>query len=155
MAAAVLSLNSRVRSSHNSERSDECIDILMMWGFFFITSRNNTPISNFGGGFRYKSEYPWCIMRSKVNIFRQFSKKIEKNKKKKDGKTGIFTQNQYSTKSIFFYGCNSKTNHCKYTSLLTVPYEFSNFYEICRKRENVQYKSVDKIFLAQSTYLKI
>ncbi|KAE9525180.1 hypothetical protein AGLY_014424 [Aphis glycines] len=28
-------------------------------------------------------------------------KKIEKNKKKSDGKTGIFTQNQYLTKSIF------------------------------------------------------
>ncbi|KAF0756452.1 Uncharacterized protein FWK35_00038670 [Aphis craccivora] len=24
------------------------------------------------------------------------------------------TQNQLSTKSIFLYGCNSKTNHCKY-----------------------------------------
>ncbi|KAF0746539.1 Uncharacterized protein FWK35_00029032 [Aphis craccivora] len=69
-----------------------------------ITSRNNAPISNYGGGFRCKSEYPWCII--------QFSKKSKKQKKKKnDGKTGIFTQNQFSTKSIFFYGCNSKTNH--------------------------------------------
>ncbi|KAF0771324.1 hypothetical protein FWK35_00002921 [Aphis craccivora] len=25
---------------------------------------------------------------------------------------GIFTQNQFSTKSVFLYGCNS--NHCKY-----------------------------------------
>ncbi|KAF0711240.1 hypothetical protein FWK35_00032611, partial [Aphis craccivora] len=24
------------------------------------------------------------------------------------------TQNQFSTKSIFLYFCNSKTNHCKY-----------------------------------------
>ncbi|KAF0688711.1 Uncharacterized protein FWK35_00038182 [Aphis craccivora] len=35
--------------------------------FFFvsvysITSRNNASISNFGGGFRCKSEYPWCII---------------------------------------------------------------------------------------------
>ncbi|KAF0771118.1 hypothetical protein FWK35_00011958, partial [Aphis craccivora] len=29
--------------------------------------------------------------------------------KKKSRKTGIFTQNQFSTKSIFLYGCNSKT----------------------------------------------
>ncbi|KAF0771828.1 Uncharacterized protein FWK35_00001114 [Aphis craccivora] len=43
-----------------------------------ITSRNNAPTSNFGGGFRCKSEYPWCI--------------IEK----------LFTQNQFLTKSIFF-----------------------------------------------------
>ncbi|KAF0761269.1 Uncharacterized protein FWK35_00008727 [Aphis craccivora] len=47
----------------------------------------------------------------KVNIL--VFKKIEKNKKKNDGKTGIFTQNQFLTKLIFF-GCNSKTNHCKY-----------------------------------------
>ncbi|KAE9545436.1 hypothetical protein AGLY_000979 [Aphis glycines] len=30
-----------------------------------ITSRNNAPISNYGGGFRCKSEYPWCIMEFK------------------------------------------------------------------------------------------
>ncbi|KAF0771553.1 Uncharacterized protein FWK35_00011236 [Aphis craccivora] len=44
----------------NSERSDECIDFTMI-----ITSRNNDPISNFGGGFRCKSEYPWCIIQVK------------------------------------------------------------------------------------------
>ncbi|KAF0743164.1 Uncharacterized protein FWK35_00034781, partial [Aphis craccivora] len=64
--------------------------------------RNKAPISNYGGGFRCKSEYPWCII--------EFSKKSRKTKKN-DGKTGIFTQNQFSTKSNFFYGCNSKTNH--------------------------------------------
>ncbi|KAF0756345.1 Uncharacterized protein FWK35_00035840, partial [Aphis craccivora] len=64
-----------------------------------ITSRNNAPISNFGGGFRCKSKYPWCIIEK--------SRKTKKN----DGKTGIFTQNHFLTKSIFFYGCNSKTNH--------------------------------------------
>ncbi|KAE9537536.1 hypothetical protein AGLY_006559 [Aphis glycines] len=30
-----------------------------------ITSRNNVSISNFGGGFRWKSEYPWCIIEFK------------------------------------------------------------------------------------------
>ncbi|KAF0762906.1 Uncharacterized protein FWK35_00026977 [Aphis craccivora] len=54
----------------DSERSDECIDFTMMCVFFFvsvysITSRNNTPISNFGGGFQCKSEYPWCIIKVK------------------------------------------------------------------------------------------
>ncbi|KAF0772933.1 Uncharacterized protein FWK35_00004249 [Aphis craccivora] len=43
----------------NSERSDECIDFIMI-----ITSRNNAPISNFGGGFRCKSKYPWCIIEA-------------------------------------------------------------------------------------------
>ncbi|KAF0748172.1 Uncharacterized protein FWK35_00025071 [Aphis craccivora] len=52
-----------------------------------------------------------ALYKSKVNIFQQFSKKSRKTKKKNDGKTGIFTQNQFSTKLIFFYGCNSKTNH--------------------------------------------
>ncbi|KAF0695922.1 Uncharacterized protein FWK35_00036004, partial [Aphis craccivora] len=41
----------------NSERSEECIDFTMI-----ITSRNKAPISNYGGGFRCKSEYPWCII---------------------------------------------------------------------------------------------
>ncbi|KAF0747663.1 Uncharacterized protein FWK35_00024356 [Aphis craccivora] len=44
----------------NSERSEECIDFTMI-----ITSRNNAPISNYEGGFRYKSEYPWCIIEVK------------------------------------------------------------------------------------------
>ncbi|KAF0703383.1 Uncharacterized protein FWK35_00039123, partial [Aphis craccivora] len=32
------------------------------YGTDSITSRNNAPISNYGGGFRCKSEYPWCII---------------------------------------------------------------------------------------------
>ncbi|KAF0758203.1 Uncharacterized protein FWK35_00021351 [Aphis craccivora] len=88
--------------------------------FFFvsvysITSRNNAPISNFGSGFRCKIEYLWCIIEVKSKHFPTVFKKKEINKKKKnDEKTGIFTQNQFSTKSIFLYGCNSKTNHCKF-----------------------------------------
>ncbi|KAF0765951.1 Uncharacterized protein FWK35_00003445 [Aphis craccivora] len=54
--------------STNSERSEECIDFTII-----ITSRNNAPISNYGGGFRCKSEYPWCII--------EFSKKLRKTKK--------------------------------------------------------------------------
>ncbi|KAE9537549.1 hypothetical protein AGLY_006572 [Aphis glycines] len=41
----------------DSEQSEECIDFTMI-----ITSRNNAPISNYGSGFRCKSEYPWCII---------------------------------------------------------------------------------------------
>ncbi|KAF0765580.1 Uncharacterized protein FWK35_00026810 [Aphis craccivora] len=44
----------------DSERSKECIDFTMI-----ITSRNNAPISNYGGGFLCKSEYPWCIIEVK------------------------------------------------------------------------------------------
>ncbi|KAF0749283.1 Uncharacterized protein FWK35_00030358, partial [Aphis craccivora] len=28
----------------------------------YCTSRNNASYSNFGGGFRWQSEYPWCII---------------------------------------------------------------------------------------------
>ncbi|KAF0764701.1 Uncharacterized protein FWK35_00002819 [Aphis craccivora] len=61
----------------DSKRNDECIDFTML-----ITSGNNAPISNYKGGFRCKSEYPWCIIK--------FSKNREKQKKN-DGKTGNFT----------------------------------------------------------------
>ncbi|KAF0748376.1 Uncharacterized protein FWK35_00031479, partial [Aphis craccivora] len=57
-----------------------------------ITNRNNAPISNYGGDFRCK--------KVKSKHFRTVFKKIEKNKKKNDGKTGHFTQYQFSTKSI-------------------------------------------------------
>ncbi|KAF0755751.1 Uncharacterized protein FWK35_00017594, partial [Aphis craccivora] len=33
-----------------------------------ITSRNNAPFSNFGGGFRCKSEYPRCIIEVKMAL---------------------------------------------------------------------------------------
>ncbi|KAE9543877.1 hypothetical protein AGLY_001855 [Aphis glycines] len=51
---------SMIDDSYDSERSEECIDFTMI-----ITSRNNAPISNYGGGFRCKSEYPWCIIELK------------------------------------------------------------------------------------------
>ncbi|KAF0744223.1 Uncharacterized protein FWK35_00038720 [Aphis craccivora] len=59
----------------------------MMCVFFFmsvysITSRNNDLISNFGGDFRYKSEYTCCIIEVKSKHFPTVIKKIEKNKKK-------------------------------------------------------------------------
>ncbi|KAF0701730.1 Uncharacterized protein FWK35_00033625, partial [Aphis craccivora] len=71
-----------------------------------ITSRNNAPISNFGGGFRSMSEYPWCIIEVKI------LKKIEKNKKKKmTEKREFLRKTSFRPNRFFFYGCNSKTNH--------------------------------------------
>ncbi|KAF0763406.1 Uncharacterized protein FWK35_00014258, partial [Aphis craccivora] len=96
-----------------------------------------------------------ALGRSFFEILDSFQKHREKPKKK----PAIFTQNQFSTKSIFFYGCNSKTNHCKYLKFSPNFYvstteifknflsvdkrildeqKISNFYEICRKRENLQ-----------------
>ncbi|KAE9528814.1 hypothetical protein AGLY_012389 [Aphis glycines] len=119
-----------------------------------ITSRNNASISNFGGDFRWKSEYPWCII--------EFSKKSRKTKKKNDEKTGIFTQNQFSTESIFLYGCNSKTNHCKYLKF-SPNFKFlqnlSKTRKFAKKTRSIIIRKiltvVDKIFLALSKYLKI
>ncbi|KAF0761556.1 Uncharacterized protein FWK35_00009806 [Aphis craccivora] len=137
---SVLNLNNVGRefdifSFTHSERSDECIDFTMICFFFvsvyIINSRNNAPISNFEGGFRCKSEYPWCIIEVKSKHFPTVFKKIKKNKKKKnDGKKGIFTQNQFSTKSIFLYGCNSKTNHCKHLKFSPNIYISSNFQKL-------------------------
>ncbi|KAF0762087.1 Uncharacterized protein FWK35_00017065, partial [Aphis craccivora] len=77
-----------VESKSNSERSDECIDFTMI-----ITSRNNAPISNFGGGFRCNSEYSWYIIKVKRKFYA----------------IPVFDQIDF-----FLCGCNSKTNHCKY-----------------------------------------
>ncbi|KAE9526885.1 hypothetical protein AGLY_013533 [Aphis glycines] len=131
--------------------------------------RNNTSISNFGSGFRWKNEYPWCIIEVKSKHFPTVLKTIEKNKKKNDGKTAIFTQNQFSTESIFLYGCNSKTNHCKYLKFSPNVYVMSvkkfwmtkkleNLIQVqifTKSVENAKICNVDKIFLALSKYLKI
>ncbi|KAF0762114.1 Uncharacterized protein FWK35_00008430 [Aphis craccivora] len=99
------------------------------------TSRNNAPISNLGGGFRWKSEYPWWMIEVKSKHFPTVFRKIEKNKKKNDGKTGIFMQNQFLTKRFFLYSCNSKNNNCKYlkfspnvlVGVIYVQLNFQNF----------------------------
>ncbi|KAF0720068.1 Uncharacterized protein FWK35_00031587, partial [Aphis craccivora] len=65
-----------------------------------ITSRNNAPISNYGGGFRCK-----------INIFQ---KNREKQKKKLTEKREFLRKTSFRPNRFFFYGCNSKTNHCKY-----------------------------------------
>ncbi|KAF0758066.1 Uncharacterized protein FWK35_00023521 [Aphis craccivora] len=91
------------RCTHiDSERSDECIDFTMMCVcvfFFFvslysITSRNNAPISNYGGGFRCKSEYPWCII--------EFSKKSRKTKKKVTEKREFLRKTSFRPNRLFY-----------------------------------------------------
>ncbi|KAF0766241.1 Uncharacterized protein FWK35_00003309, partial [Aphis craccivora] len=43
----------------------QCVFFFLCVSVYSITSRNNAPISNFGGGFRCKNEYPWCIIEVK------------------------------------------------------------------------------------------
>ncbi|KAF0766774.1 Uncharacterized protein FWK35_00015203 [Aphis craccivora] len=57
-----------------------------------ITSRNNAPVSNYGGGFRFKSEYHWCIIEVKSKHFPTVFKKIEKNKKKMTEKREFYAK---------------------------------------------------------------
>ncbi|KAF0756206.1 Uncharacterized protein FWK35_00018795 [Aphis craccivora] len=83
-----------------------------------ITSRNNASISNFGGGFRWKSEYPWCIIKVKK-------------------KRGFLRKTSFRPNRFFLYGCNSKTNHCKYLKfspnvyvIINRPLKFSIFMRI-------------------------
>ncbi|KAF0761576.1 Uncharacterized protein FWK35_00008461, partial [Aphis craccivora] len=77
----------------DSERSDECIDSTMMChnSYVIVTSGNNASISNFGGGFRWQSEYPWCIIK--------FSRKT----KKSDGKNGNYYAKPVFDQIDFFY----------------------------------------------------
>ncbi|KAF0713259.1 Uncharacterized protein FWK35_00029643, partial [Aphis craccivora] len=76
----------------------------MMCVFFFFYFCVCHHVLEHGPCFGYESE---------CSLYFGVSKRREKPKKN-DGKTGIFTQNKFSTKSIFLYGFNSKTNHCKF-----------------------------------------
>ncbi|KAF0754359.1 Uncharacterized protein FWK35_00031334 [Aphis craccivora] len=106
--------NSQDNNTHNSERSEECIDFTMMCVFFFfvsvysITSRNNAPISNYGGGFRCKIEYPWCIIEVKSKPFPIVFKKIEKNKKKMTEKREFLRKTSFRPNRFFLWFVDKK-----------------------------------------------
>ncbi|KAF0752745.1 Uncharacterized protein FWK35_00009956 [Aphis craccivora] len=111
------------------------------------TCRNNDSMSNFGGGFRWQIE----SSRGIEVIFLKFTivfNSTRKNEKKIKGKREFLRK---TIKFFTFFDVNKKILDDQ--KILKIVYN-SNFYEICRKRENLQYKSVDKIFLAQSKYLK-
>ncbi|KAF0770637.1 Uncharacterized protein FWK35_00001737 [Aphis craccivora] len=81
----------------DSERSDKCIYFTMMCFFlsvYSITCRNNFSISNFAG----------VVSDGKMNIL------------------GAVLRLKLLTKSIFFYGCNSKTNHFIYLNISPIVY---------------------------------
>ncbi|KAF0773389.1 Uncharacterized protein FWK35_00003703 [Aphis craccivora] len=89
----------------DSERSEECIDFTMMCVFLFffffvsvfsITSGNNAPISNFGGGFRCKMHYK----SQKLTFSNSFQKNREKQKKMTEKREFLRKTNQIFTKSV-------------------------------------------------------
>ncbi|KAF0765402.1 Uncharacterized protein FWK35_00011226, partial [Aphis craccivora] len=90
-----------------------------------ITSRNNASISNFLGGFRWRNKYPWCIIEVK-NILQQFSKNREKQKKKLTEKREFLRKTSFRPNRFFYMVIHHDI------------FLFSNFYEICQKRENLQ-----------------
>ncbi|KAE9541255.1 hypothetical protein AGLY_004500, partial [Aphis glycines] len=146
----------------NGVMNDECIDFTMI-----ITSRNNASISNFRDGFRWQSEYPWCIIEfSKKSIFL-----YDCNSKTNHCKYLKFSPNIHviiykPLKFFNFYGKFSFEVSIKkifddqknLKILLKVPYELfifhnflisvysSNFYEICRNRKTLQVKKFNTIF---------
>ncbi|KAF0771151.1 Uncharacterized protein FWK35_00003040 [Aphis craccivora] len=120
----------------DSERSDKCIDFTMI-----ITSRNNAPISNFGAGFRCKSEYLWCIIEVKSKHFPTVFKKIEKNKKKRTEKWEFLRKTSFRPNLFFFM----------FKFLRSLWKIITRKFAILRN----SYKSVDKILLALSKYLTI
>ncbi|KAF0769501.1 Uncharacterized protein FWK35_00001646 [Aphis craccivora] len=53
-----------------------CVCVFFFVSMYSITCRNNASILNFGGSFRWKSEYPWCIIEVKSKNCQVVSKKI-------------------------------------------------------------------------------
>ncbi|KAF0759906.1 Uncharacterized protein FWK35_00009131 [Aphis craccivora] len=68
-----------------------------------ITSRNNASISNFGDGFRRKSEYPWCIIEVKSKYFPAVIKKIEENKNKVTEKRERLRKTSFQPNRFFIW----------------------------------------------------
>ncbi|KAF0714748.1 hypothetical protein FWK35_00034836, partial [Aphis craccivora] len=90
----------------NSERSEECIDFTMMCVFFFFFFYLFLCLSPRFGAVKVDP-----VSDRKVNVVCTLG---GQNAGKNQKKMGIFTQNKFSTKSIFLYGFKSKTNHCKF-----------------------------------------
>ncbi|KAE9530614.1 hypothetical protein AGLY_011076 [Aphis glycines] len=132
-----------------------------------ITSRHNASISNLG----VVSDGKVNILEVKSKHFPTVFKKIEKNKKKMTEKREFLRKTSFRP-NRFFYMVTTEIFDFYANFYLKCR---SNFYEICRKRENLQFSisfpssiyrenskhhykknfNVDKIFLALSKYLKI
>ncbi|KAF0760032.1 Uncharacterized protein FWK35_00011776 [Aphis craccivora] len=96
------------------------------------------------------------VSDAKVNILGALYsfKKNRGKQKKNDGKTGIFTQNQFLTKSIFLYDYNSKTNNSKYIKFLPNVY-VSIIYIQLNFQKLLTFFDVNKKILDDQKHLKI
>ncbi|KAF0754774.1 Uncharacterized protein FWK35_00020760 [Aphis craccivora] len=119
-------------------------DSLIKGAFFYCSSliattcKKDVPCSSyFRGGFRCKSEYPWCIIKVKSKHFPTVFKKIKKNKKKK-----MTDKREFSRKTSF------RPNRFFYMVVIQKPITVVNtwnFHQITflRKHENLQRKDND------------
>ncbi|KAF0739487.1 Uncharacterized protein FWK35_00039316 [Aphis craccivora] len=80
----------------------QCCVIFIFVSVYSIFSRNNASISNFGGGFRWQSEYLWRIIEVKSKHFPTVFKKIEKNKKKVMEKREFLRKTSFRPNRFFF-----------------------------------------------------
>ncbi|KAE9544126.1 hypothetical protein AGLY_001815 [Aphis glycines] len=72
---------------------------------------------------------------------KEFSNSFQKNRvkqNKSDGKMGIFTRNQFLSKSIFYMVL--KKNQKSLVTFFFISVYSSNFYEICQNHKNLQIK---------------
>ncbi|KAF0736745.1 Uncharacterized protein FWK35_00022825 [Aphis craccivora] len=125
----------------DSERSDECIDFTMMCVFLCLCAF----------GFRWKSEYPWCIIEVK-----------SLNSKTNHCKYLKFTPNAFNSVIYIHQNIMTFLSYLKTTEIFDLS-DFSFFflkfkfqiYEICQNRENLQIKKFNikfSISFASNSY---
>ncbi|KAE9524123.1 hypothetical protein AGLY_015488, partial [Aphis glycines] len=146
----------------DSERSDECIDFTMMCVFFFfvsvdnIWSSKNASIFDFSPSLKRKLNLVGTLGGQKLKIFNIFEMNREKPQKN-EGKTGFFTQNQFTVDKKFL-----DDQKFKFLRNLSKTRKFANNFELSFENLvqgspliflQISYKSVDKIFLTLSKYL--
>ncbi|KAF0751757.1 Uncharacterized protein FWK35_00020567, partial [Aphis craccivora] len=121
-------LNIRFYCLDDSERSDECIDFTMFCFFFFmcLCTRERVEIMLQFQTLGVVSDRKMNLVGALGGHFLKFPivfKSAGKKQKKKIKEKREFLRKTSFRPNRFFY---------------MVPYEFSNFYEIFRKRENLQ-----------------
>ncbi|KAF0703365.1 Uncharacterized protein FWK35_00030443, partial [Aphis craccivora] len=125
--------------------------------FFFVsvytrTCRNNASISNFGVVSNRKTNLVNRLRRSFFEFSNSFQKRREKPKKKLRKNGNFYAKPVFDQIDFFIIWFVDKK---------IVPYDLYNFYEICRKRENLQRNDNDlssndfKYVLLFKKYLKI
>ncbi|KAF0703390.1 Uncharacterized protein FWK35_00029620, partial [Aphis craccivora] len=123
--------------------------------FFFVceftrTCRNNASIFNFSSFSGLKVNLVGLLGRS----FLEFPN-TPGNTKKKLRKNGNFYVKPVFDKIDFLYGCNSKTNHCKYLKFSPNVYVSVIFIHVDKKTENLKQVTIFFINIYSSNFYDI